>query len=60
MMTCTFYTLALSNFESYFCKSNTCTKGLVFLQNYINTPIFTTLPKIFIQFNKCISNATFG
>jgi hypothetical protein len=31
MMTCIFYTLVLSNFESYFCKSNICIKGLVLL-----------------------------
>jgi hypothetical protein len=42
-----FYTLALSNFESYFYNSTTCIKGLVFLWNYINTLIFTT----FTQFH---------
>jgi hypothetical protein len=31
MMTCTFYTLAPSQFESYFCKSNICIKGLILL-----------------------------
>jgi hypothetical protein len=45
MMTCTFLHLALSNFESYFYNSTTCIKGLVFLWNYINTLIFTTLLK---------------
>jgi hypothetical protein len=59
MMTCTFYTLVLSNFENYFCKSNTCIKGLVLLYNYINTLIFTTLPNFFYTLNTCISNATF-
>jgi hypothetical protein len=60
IMTCTFYTLALSNFENYFCNSTTCIKGLVLLENYLNILIITTLPKIFTHFNTYISNAIFG
>jgi hypothetical protein len=40
-----FYTLTLSNFESYFCKWNICIKGLVLLWNYINTLILPLYPK---------------